>query len=189
MRNINGKEINGRALRVDFADNDKINMPEENSTSSNSSNSNSNSNNKTTETTSVTHIYETIQQLPKSQIYEAVSQFKNLVQNDPERARELLKNNPSLAVSILYMQYLLGMEKEVFYPKKEKKENKEEEEKKKYQEYQQKQIEMMKQQQIQQQIQQQKQYENLLKTVSQQQLQQILSISKEQLESLNESQR
>jgi cleavage stimulation factor subunit 2 len=110
-RNLSGKDLNGRQIRVDFADNNKINSTDGdniNTEELNNVNNNINEKQSKVETNSVQAIYEAIQQLPKSQVYEAVAQFKHLVQNDPERAKELLKNNPSLSVAILYMQYLLG---------------------------------------------------------------------------------
>jgi cleavage stimulation factor subunit 2 len=159
MRNLNGRDLKGRTLRVDFADNNKINMPDDEPTQptrgggGGSSGGNrprdqydgGNQNRGGYDRTSPPrHGYDepprhfqpqpsyggydnaqpkqtspppqdndpirtALQQVPQMQMYDAVSQMKNLVLTNPDRARQVFAQNPTLAIVMLHCQDILGM--------------------------------------------------------------------------------
>jgi cleavage stimulation factor subunit 2 len=146
MRNLNGRELKGRTLRVDFADNNKINMPDEDGPSRGGGNNQprvqrdayspprgheaprhtnqpqsqpySDYNNlppvqpksiSPPPPQDVDPIRTALMQVPQPQLYEAVSQMKYLVMTNPDRARQIFAQNPTLAIVMLHIQEILGM--------------------------------------------------------------------------------
>jgi cleavage stimulation factor subunit 2 len=141
IRNLTGREVNGRALRVDFADNKSINMPGDGDDS-------------TIYTSDIAPpvqvkqekkfqppptnlpppnaaptlpppvsepqpplldpIMAALSQVPRAQLVEAVAQMKQITLSDPDRARQLLSQTPMLAIVMLHIQYMLGMLKQPF---------------------------------------------------------------------------
>jgi len=95
MRNLNGFEINARALRVYFAEMEK---PEHGSSGSAQSGTNMQND-----------IGKVLEGMSTSQLYEIMVQMKGLIQKKPEQAQLLLMNNPHLAYALLQSQVLLGI--------------------------------------------------------------------------------
>ena len=89
-RNLDGKDLHGRNLRVDFADNKGINMPGESNVTASEKKQMPN------ETVGLEKMKESISQVPKPQLYEAVAQMKQLVLSDPDHARQIFRQNPTL---------------------------------------------------------------------------------------------
>ena len=151
MRNLNDRDLNGRKLRVDFADNNKINMPGDskdeyenvggggNSSSDFSSSGdrsfNTGGGNAPPPTNSnvggptpsvavprlapqqqADAIMQILQKLPRNQLHDAVSQMKHIVMTNPEKARQIFAQNPTLAIVMLDIQFILGMVKQPFTP-------------------------------------------------------------------------
>ena len=50
-----------------------------------------------------------LSQVPRAQLYDAVATMKQIVLTDPDRARQMLSQNPMLAIIMLNMQTMLGM--------------------------------------------------------------------------------
>ncbi|KAL0484375.1 CSTF2 [Acrasis kona] len=150
MRNLNGRDLRGRALRVDYADNNKINMPEgeldgpppsrqppmpsgpQNPNQGRQDNhrygqvsppvDNYNSmydNNHTQPrgpspppvqpVQEIDPIRAALMQVPHTQLYDAISQMKQLVMTNPDRSRQIFSQNPTLSIVMLYIQEILGM--------------------------------------------------------------------------------
>lgn len=161
MRNLNDRDLSGRKLRVDFADNNKINMPGDDfdddimgmtggSASSISGsggggggmsgsggsgggggpigamppmmgqNVNTGGANpsggmmRMASQQQSDSIMGILQKIPKSQLYDVVSQMKHIVMTNPEKARQIFAQNPTLAIVMLDIQYILGMVKQPF---------------------------------------------------------------------------
>jgi cleavage stimulation factor subunit 2 len=156
MRNLNGRDLKGRTLRVDFADNNKINMPDDDVRPSAGSGGGNRPRESFNEPPSrydnprgspprghnfeepprhsfnqppsygydntpvppktvspppqdVDPIRTSLLQVPQLQLYEAVSQMKYLVLTNPDRARQIFAQNPTLAIVMLHIQDILGM--------------------------------------------------------------------------------
>mmetsp|Transcript_19507 Transcript_19507/g.54856 ORF Transcript_19507/g.54856 Transcript_19507/m.54856 type:complete len:285 (-) Transcript_19507:1486-2340(-) len=126
IRNLNGLEINGRPLRVDLADSDKnagpagagggrgagFRMGDSGSGTSQAvvavapapAGSAGGPNRSPTDLTE-----EVLRGMSATQLRDAMVQVKDLVDTQPERAREILDGNPQLAYALLQTQLLLGM--------------------------------------------------------------------------------
>jgi len=94
MRNLNGYEINARALRVYFAEMEKDQNP------SGGGGGGTNMQN---------DISKVLEGMSNSQLYEIMVQMKGLIQKKPEQAQQLLMNHPHLAYALLNAQVLLGV--------------------------------------------------------------------------------
>jgi len=94
MRNLNGTEINGRALRVYFAEMEKDQAPSGGGGSG---------------TSMQNDISKVLEGMSNSQLYEIMVQMKGLIQKKPEQAQQLLMNHPHLAYALLNAQVLLGV--------------------------------------------------------------------------------
>ncbi|KAF0975146.1 hypothetical protein FDP41_005899 [Naegleria fowleri] len=169
MKNLDGRDFNGRKLRVDFADNNKINMPGEGEAPiSSSGNIGSNISTPSPMMSNVgmggmamggipprsdprlgnqmvdmnpsmmmntpmmtvpssgsydimqdisqDPVMDALKQIPKQQLYECLLEMKELVQTNPDLARQILAQNPTLAVVILHIQYILEMISQPFVP-------------------------------------------------------------------------
>jgi cleavage stimulation factor subunit 2 len=150
MRNLNDRDLNGRKLRVDFADNNKINMPGDGEMDISDSTDNSGGSNRDNRPATRSNppnlggppmnnarsvsppnvtpqprlapqqqadaIMQILQKLPKNQLYDAVSQMKHIVMTNPEKARQIFAQNPTLAIVMLDIQFILGMIKQPFTP-------------------------------------------------------------------------
>jgi len=92
MRNLNGTEINGRALRVYFAEMEKDQAPTGGGG-----------------TSMQNDISKVLEGMSNSQLYEIMVQMKGLIQKKPEQAQQLLMNHPHLAYALLNAQVLLGV--------------------------------------------------------------------------------
>jgi cleavage stimulation factor subunit 2 len=95
-RNLDGKEFHGRNLRVDFADNKGINMPGESNVTATEKKMSPN------ETVGLEKMKEAISQVPKQQLYEAVAQMKQLVLSDPDQAKQIFRQNPTLGLKFYF---------------------------------------------------------------------------------------
>ena len=127
IRNLTGREVNGRQLRVDFADNNKINMPgddEEEMPIKKEPTPQQQSKKQQpllstpppfpmdTAAQQQDPIMAALSQVPQHLLRDAVAQMKQIVATDPDRARQMLTQNPMLALVMVNMQYLLGMIKQ-----------------------------------------------------------------------------
>jgi len=131
MRNLNGYEMNGRPLRVDYAENEKANItggpgtfqpPQGQPERSNPdwwrnatggapigalppiSRDGANRGGFAPD-----HIATAVQGMPLPQIYEIMARMKTLVQSNPDHARQTLIANPQLATGLLHAQIMIGM--------------------------------------------------------------------------------
>ncbi|KAG2392695.1 hypothetical protein C9374_011420 [Naegleria lovaniensis] len=164
MKNLDGRDFNGRKLRVDFADNNKINMPGEGEAPISSSGNIGGGSTITSgpmmtnvgmgmpprndprlgnqmvdmnpsmmmstpmmtvpssgsydilQDISQDPVMDALKQIPKQQLYECLLEMKELVQTNPDLARQILAQNPTLAVVILHIQYILEMINQPFVP-------------------------------------------------------------------------
>jgi hypothetical protein len=53
-------------------------------------------------------VTEILQQMPTSQLYDILVQFKSLLQQNPDQARTLLLSNPPVAYALLQSQIAMG---------------------------------------------------------------------------------
>jgi cleavage stimulation factor subunit 2 len=95
MRNLNGYEINARALRVYFAE-----MEKDQNQPGGGGGGGTNMQN---------DISKVLEGMSNSQLYEIMVQMKGLIQKKPEQAQQLLINHPHLAYALLNAQVLLGV--------------------------------------------------------------------------------
>jgi cleavage stimulation factor subunit 2 len=104
VRNLNGYEINGRSMRVDFSENDTVKP------STSSSNTNSPTTAAATDgmlgqqlpvTQSATDaITAIIGSLTANQLFDIMSQMKSLVRTSPEQARAILLQAPQISYAL-----------------------------------------------------------------------------------------
>jgi len=131
IRNLNGHELGGRSLRVDFAENEKssINTPggmgtqpqvqtrigiQPTSSPQNYDTLNAGGMNYTgtlQQPVSGNPVMDVVSFMNKEQTYEFVLQMKSLTQQNREQARQLLLQYPQLAYFLLQAQVILGMVK------------------------------------------------------------------------------
>lgn len=170
LRNLNGREVNGRTLRIDYADNKGI-------TGGGFSVTDDVDNlGGDRQQQGIEAIKDVLGQLPKFQLFECIAQMKQMVSNDPEHAKEILKQNPTLSIVILHALFILGLEKPKFVSQQQQIQQ---------QVFQQQQL--LQQQQLQQQQQlamEQQQVQQILRTINPKQLQELLAITPMQLETL-----
>jgi cleavage stimulation factor subunit 2 len=98
MRNLNGYEINARALRVYFAEMEK----DQNQPGGGGGGGGGGTNMQN-------DISKVLEGMSNSQLYEIMVQMKGLIQKKPEQAQQLLQNHPHLAYALLNAQVLLGV--------------------------------------------------------------------------------
>jgi len=99
MRNLNGFEMNGRALRVDFAEkglDDKELSQIHFTTPVNPA------------VGVQSEVSKVLDSMSQSQLHEIILQMKNLIQKNPDHVRHLLINNPQFAYALLQAQVILG---------------------------------------------------------------------------------
>eukprot|EP00741_Cyanophora_paradoxa_P016165 tig00000042_g15605.t1 len=99
VRNMNNFDMNGRALRVDFAD-DARSMSRAGPSGSHVSNP-------------LDLIAQQLSNMSSHQMYDIMVQMKGLVVQHQEQMRQILVNTPQLAHALLQMQAMLGMLKPV----------------------------------------------------------------------------
>uniref|UniRef100_A0A8C5PIZ9 RRM domain-containing protein n=1 Tax=Leptobrachium leishanense TaxID=445787 RepID=A0A8C5PIZ9_9ANUR len=97
MRNLNGREFSGRALRVDNAASEK-NKEELKSLGSGAP---------IIESPYGDPISRAVASLPTEQMFELMKQMKLCVQNSPQEARNMLLQNPQLAYALLQAQVIM----------------------------------------------------------------------------------
>jgi len=102
MRNLNGQEMNGRALRVDFAERgleDKdVTGPLSAPTPANP----------VTLPGVQSEVHKVLDGMNHPQLQEILVQMKNLIQKNPDHVGHLLVNNPQFAYALLQAQVMLG---------------------------------------------------------------------------------
>ncbi|XP_031549422.1 cleavage stimulation factor subunit 2-like [Actinia tenebrosa] len=106
MRNLNGYELNGRALRVDSAASEKnkeemkgmeaVARPEANPHGP-----------PVAPAEAPEAITQAVASLPPEQMFELMKQMKICIQNNPEEARQMLLQNPQLAYALLQAQVVM----------------------------------------------------------------------------------
>jgi len=131
MHNLNGYELNGRSLRVDFAENEKSagGAPEKRGRTGGKRDRNpllptpaafppgifpspimgtvgAPTGPALTAEQQISNVLET---MTTHQLYEIMAQIKGMTDQSPEQARQLLMSNPQFAFALLQAQVILGM--------------------------------------------------------------------------------
>ena len=110
VRNLNGRELGGRTLRVDFADEGTKGGPE----GSGSARQSVGMEAATAAAVSIggqrgDGVAKVLADMSKQQLWELLEQTKNLVQQNPQQARQLLVSNPALTKALFQSQIILGI--------------------------------------------------------------------------------
>uniref|UniRef100_A0A8C5PIF2 RRM domain-containing protein n=1 Tax=Leptobrachium leishanense TaxID=445787 RepID=A0A8C5PIF2_9ANUR len=106
MRNLNGREFSGRALRVDNAASEK-NKEELKSLGSGAPIIESPYGDPVSPEDAPESISRAVASLPPEQMFELMKQMKLCVQNSPQEARNMLLQNPQLAYALLQAQVVM----------------------------------------------------------------------------------
>ncbi|KAM3930542.1 cleavage stimulation factor subunit 2-like [Leptodactylus fuscus] len=106
MRNLNGREFSGRALRVDNAASEK-NKEELKSLGTGAPVIESPYGDPVPPEEAPESISRAVASLPPEQMYELMKQMKLCVQNSPQEARNMLLQNPQLAYALLQAQVVM----------------------------------------------------------------------------------
>ncbi|RXN26805.1 cleavage stimulation factor subunit 2 isoform X1 [Labeo rohita] len=106
MRNLNGREFSGRALRVDNAASEK-NKEELKSLGTGAPIIESPYGDGCTPEEAPESISRAVASLPPEQMFELMKQMKLCVQNSPQEARNMLLQNPQLAYALLQAQVVM----------------------------------------------------------------------------------
>uniref|UniRef100_H3DHH9 Cleavage stimulation factor, 3' pre-RNA, subunit 2 n=1 Tax=Tetraodon nigroviridis TaxID=99883 RepID=H3DHH9_TETNG len=106
MRNLNGREFSGRALRVDNAASEK-NKEELKSLGTGSPIIESPYGDSVQPQEAPESISRAVASLPPEQMFELMKQMKLCVQNSPQEARNMLLQNPQLAYALLQAQVVM----------------------------------------------------------------------------------
>eukprot|EP00400_MALV-I_sp_L67-5_P000242 gene242-326_t len=115
-RNLSNLELNGRALRVDYADN-KDNMKDNKDGQADNNNNSGEKRDDLQDNTAVqTEIAQLMQGLTTSQLFHLMAQMQQLVAASPDVARQLLTENPQFCYAMLHAQFLLGLSEEDVLP-------------------------------------------------------------------------
>lgn len=105
MRNLNGYEIGGRTLRVDNACTEKSRMEMAALLSGPQVENPYGDHCNAEEAPEI--ISKTVASLPPEQMYELMKQMKQVIQNNPHEARQMLIQNPQLAYALLQAQVVM----------------------------------------------------------------------------------
>uniref|UniRef100_A0A8C5P365 Cleavage stimulation factor, 3' pre-RNA subunit 2 n=1 Tax=Jaculus jaculus TaxID=51337 RepID=A0A8C5P365_JACJA len=106
MRNLNGREFSGRALRVDNAASEK-NKEELKSLGTGAPVIESPYGETISPEDAPESISKAVASLPPEQMFELMKQMKLCVQNSPQEARNMLLQNPQLAYALLQAQVVM----------------------------------------------------------------------------------
>ncbi|KAK0148920.1 Cleavage stimulation factor subunit 2 [Merluccius polli] len=106
MRNLNGREFSGRALRVDNAASEK-NKEELKSLATGAPVIESPYGDNVRSDEAPESISRAVASLPPEQMFELMKQMKLCVQNSPQEARNMLLQNPQLAYALLQAQVVM----------------------------------------------------------------------------------
>ncbi|XP_075902713.1 cleavage stimulation factor subunit 2 isoform X2 [Nelusetta ayraudi] len=106
MRNLNGREFSGRALRVDNAASEK-NKEELKSLGTGAPTIESPYGDTVQPQEAPESISRAVASLPPEQMFELMKQMKLCVQNSPQEARNMLLQNPQLAYALLQAQVVM----------------------------------------------------------------------------------
>ncbi|MED6286076.1 Cleavage stimulation factor subunit 2 [Characodon lateralis] len=106
MRNLNGREFSGRALRVDNAASEK-NKEELKSLGTGAPIIESPYGDSVSPEEAPESISRAVASLPPEQMFELMKQMKLCVQNSPQEARNMLLQNPQLAYALLQAQVVM----------------------------------------------------------------------------------
>tara|TARA_A100001015_G_scaffold303757_1_gene393945 strand:+ start:862 stop:1941 length:1080 start_codon:yes stop_codon:yes gene_type:complete len=128
IRNLTGRKLNGREIRVNGAASDGTDRSRNNNNNKNNNNNNNNNmmmgvgNSNNTPLgqprqsgmgpSHALAVKNALDQLSIHEIYEVVKSMKMLVDQRPEEAKKVLLENPSLALALLQAQFRLGMVQE-----------------------------------------------------------------------------
>lgn len=108
MRNLNGYELNGRALRVDNAASEKSKEELKNLQASLGGPPAESPYGPEVEPNDAPDaISKAVSSLPPEQLYELMKQMKMCIQNNPNEARNMLLQNPQLAYALLQAQVIM----------------------------------------------------------------------------------
>lgn len=108
MRNLNGFELNGRALRVDNAASEKSKEELKNLQASlGGPPVESPYGSETAPEKAPEEISKAVASLPPEQMFELMKQMKMCIENNPNEARNLLLQNPQLAYALLQAQVIM----------------------------------------------------------------------------------
>jgi len=107
IRNLNNVEVNGRQLRVDYTEIEKREMAAAGITPANVNTSQQQQSESNAVNTSQQN--QSMKELSLEQIFDMMLQLKSLLQQNPEQLRSLLLSNPSLAHAVVMGQIMLGL--------------------------------------------------------------------------------
>ena len=112
VRNLNGRDLGGRTLRVDFADEGTKGGPD----SDKGSGRQGGVGLEAADAAAMSiggqkgdEVAKVLADMSKQQLLELLEQMKGLVQQNPQQARQLLINNPALTKAIFQAQIILGI--------------------------------------------------------------------------------
>jgi cleavage stimulation factor subunit 2 len=94
MRNLNGYDVGGRALRVDRADQEMQSAPVPMAGGG---------------TPSLDAVNATLAGMGNTQLLEVMTQMKTMATNNPEQTRQLLQSNPSLAYALFQAMVMMNL--------------------------------------------------------------------------------
>jgi len=106
IRNLNGREFNGRILRVDKASSQADELRQIHAATGGPPVENPYGDNVPAEKAPEA-ISRAVASLPPEQMYELMKQMKMCIQNNPSEARTMLLNNPQLAYALLQAQVVM----------------------------------------------------------------------------------
>ena len=104
IRNLNNYDIGGRQLRVDYAENDANRGAKEVSVPIQSQNSLVNE-----AITSADQITATLASMDTQQLLEVITEMKSLISLQPEEAKSVLTKNPQLSYAIFQALLMMGL--------------------------------------------------------------------------------
>ena len=115
IRNLNGYELNGRQIRVNFSNSShletlagKLGMDMQGATSHKSNTSNQ-PQQSFIDDGGAQAVADALKSLTKSEMYDVISQLKAVADRDPDEARRLLCAHPQLPEAVLYLMSKLDM--------------------------------------------------------------------------------
>ena len=116
IRNLNGYELNGRQIRVNFSNSShleslagKLGMDMQSASSHKTNTSNQQPQQSFIDDGGAQAVADALKSLTKSEMYDVISQLKAVADKDPDEARRLLCAHPQLPEAVLHLMSKLDM--------------------------------------------------------------------------------
>ena len=123
VRNLNNYELNGRQLKINFADNEYTDRDADRSKRSHAQSHQSHQpqmqshaapqikdlSSEITVTPSMESINTTLASMTSTQLLEVLTHFKNVIKSSPEQAKKILYANPQLSYALLQALLMMGL--------------------------------------------------------------------------------